>query len=106
MYPIVILFIANIGLRLVESITLEVHEDKILWMLQLLGFSKVTDLIYKQMITCLITVPVVSAIAIISSLVCFPSVSIFTNLFMTLLFLYNMNAIVILINYSCSEKTG
>ena len=103
-YPMMILFLACKGMSLVLNHVFEEDEAQIKWMLSLLGMQQVTDLVFKITITCAISLPMVVSVALFSSLVCFPSIGPLTNLLAAIIFVSNLNAILLLLTYCLSPK--
>lgn len=99
LYPQLILLISNSGLLLIWTFVHEEKEKKIVWMMKLLGLSKKTDILYKVIITALITIPFALLVAFLASFMIVSGLSILANLVMVLVFILNMTLISLLITY-------
>ena len=101
-YPPLILLISNSGLLLIWTFVYEEKENKIVWMMKLLGLSKKTDILYKVIMTALVTIPFALLVAFLASFMIVSGLSILANLVMVLVFILNMTLISLLITYCLS----
>lgn len=106
LFPMMLVFTADKGLKIYFNLISEDHESKIDWLLTLSGMHKVTLLCMDLIVFSIITLPLMLIIGLIADLIALPSLGVMACLFLVLIYTINMNMVFFISKYLLEKKSA